>query len=107
MKCLFYRYSYAYAYSSVGAQCISRLCFAPALKRMSMHRQTNNVLPRDEQSMKPKDWPAVGLGRFGQFFDVDFQAEHLQAANEIFALQLDVLAIKVITAEFGVSLIAL
>ncbi len=80
---------------------------APALKRMSMHRQTNNVLPRDEQSMKPKDWPAVGLGRFGQFFDVDFQAEHLQAANEIFALQLDVLAIKVITAEFGVSLIAL
>ncbi len=29
MKCLFYRYSYAYAYSSVGAQCISRLCFAP------------------------------------------------------------------------------
>ena len=57
--------------------------------------------------MKSKDRPAVGLGRYGQFFDADFQAEHLQAANEIFALQLDVLAIKVITAEFGVSLIAL
>src|SRR5207248_8119484 len=29
MKCLFYRCSFADAYSSVGAQCISRLCFAP------------------------------------------------------------------------------
>ena len=80
---------------------------APALKRMSMHDTPTTFCRRGEQSMKPKDWPAVGLGRFGQLFDADFQAEHLQAANEIFALQLDVLAIKVITAEFGVSLIAL
>ena len=40
-------------------------------------------------------------------FDGDFQAEHLQTTNVVFALLLDMVAIKVITAEFGVSLIAL
>src|SRR6266576_3872146 len=48
-------------------------------------RQTNNVLPRDEQKMKTKDWPAVVLRRFRQFFDVSFLAEHFQATNEIFS----------------------
>jgi len=57
--------------------------------------------------MKPKERWAVGLGRFGQFFDADFQAEHLQPAEVVIALLLDMVAIKVITAEFGVSLIAL
>src|SRR5207247_3285941 len=79
----------------------------PALKKERRIRDTNNPLPELRAEPKPKDCCAVGLGRFGQFFDADFQAEHLQAANEVFALLPGMVAIKVITAEFGVALIAL
>src|SRR5438874_1632221 len=71
----------------------------PALKKERRIRDTNNPLPELRAEPKPKDCCAVGLGRFGQFFDADFQAEHLQAANEVFALLPGMVAIKVITAE--------
>lgn len=44
---------------------------------------------------------------FRQFFNRYFYAEQLQTTNVIVALLLDVVAIKVVTAEFGVGLIAL
>jgi hypothetical protein len=36
-----------------------------------------------------------------QFFDVNFQAEHLQSTDVVVALLLEMIAIKVITTEFG------
>ena len=81
--------------------------FAPALKKGRESLDTNNDPPSESGSIKRRTERAMQLSCSFQFFDADFQAEHLQATNEVFALLLSMVPIKIIAAEFGVTLIVL
>ena len=76
-------------------------------EKESSRSDTSNVLPQAAANKTAKVGRRFSSGRCGQCFDVDFQPEHLQPAKVVVALLLDMVAIKIITAEFGVSLIAL